>query len=370
MKYVDEDDKTGEPFSPRAGEGGVEQWLKSAVRGWMGKLSDAYRLSELSIPGTHDSGARFGGLAAECQDFTIKQQLEAGIRFFDIRCRIWHDDTHPFRFFIHHGIFYQNLSFDDVLTTFRDFLNANPTECLIINVQEEYEEHVARQHNTAEPDQKAELDGERAFLYIWKYYMNERGFLPYFYQGGDMNPTLGKMRKKIFVVRGHGAIIPSVVTSLDPSDVQMQNYYAVNWVPYDSGPSDPDNNASNVTLPAKVRLAKEFLQKTIRGDPLKWRLNYLSGSTGAAPDTVANSTNPAIYEEIGSYNHANGKKRVGVILMDFPGEKLIYRIIRTNFTFNSNTSIYTLMASSRLTGSRRFQDRINTIIAATNHMMN
>ncbi|NEE58668.1 phospholipase, partial [Streptomyces sp. SID8455] len=57
-----------------------------AVRGtqdWMGGLPDGTALQRLTIPGTHDSGARFGGPWSECQNTTIAQQLESGIRFLD-----------------------------------------------------------------------------------------------------------------------------------------------------------------------------------------------------------------------------------------------------------------------------------------------
>jgi hypothetical protein len=62
-------------------------WLKTATRDWMRSLPDSTPLSAISIPGTHDSAALHGGLAAQCQSWTIKDQLEAGIRFIDVRCR-------------------------------------------------------------------------------------------------------------------------------------------------------------------------------------------------------------------------------------------------------------------------------------------
>ncbi|MYV63501.1 phospholipase, partial [Streptomyces sp. SID4931] len=55
-----------------------------AVRGtqdWMAALPDGTALQRLTIPGTHDSGARFGGPWSECQNTTIAQQLTSGIRF-------------------------------------------------------------------------------------------------------------------------------------------------------------------------------------------------------------------------------------------------------------------------------------------------
>ena len=46
--------------------------------GWMGSLPDDTGLAELSIPGTHDSGAWRGTVRSRTQDLTITGQLDAG----------------------------------------------------------------------------------------------------------------------------------------------------------------------------------------------------------------------------------------------------------------------------------------------------
>src|SRR5690349_13075092 len=60
-----------------------------STTGWMQSLPDNYLLSQLSVPGSHDAGARFEPVSgtAKCQSLTIAEQLNAGIRFLDIRCR-------------------------------------------------------------------------------------------------------------------------------------------------------------------------------------------------------------------------------------------------------------------------------------------
>ena len=60
---------------------------------WMGDLPDSQRLTELAIPGSHDSTAtidyKFGELViadtAKTQNLTIDEQLRVGTRFLDIR---------------------------------------------------------------------------------------------------------------------------------------------------------------------------------------------------------------------------------------------------------------------------------------------
>ena len=53
---------------------------------WMSKVNDNVRLVDLSIPGTHDSGAThsIADVAGKCQDSSIEEQLKMGVRFFDL----------------------------------------------------------------------------------------------------------------------------------------------------------------------------------------------------------------------------------------------------------------------------------------------
>ncbi len=102
---------------------------------WVEGQDNTKLLSEISIPGTHDSGARYEPIAgtAKCQNLTISDQLNNGIRFLDIRCR--HIDN---AFAIHHGSIYQHLNFDDVLNACFGFMGSHPGETIIMSVKEEY----------------------------------------------------------------------------------------------------------------------------------------------------------------------------------------------------------------------------------------
>jgi 1-phosphatidylinositol phosphodiesterase len=111
--------------------------------GWMAQLADDAPLSCITIPGTHDSGARFGGVApvvdfvtalwVQCQNWTVTQQLNAGVRFLDVRCHTEPDGTLR----IHHLFIDEQLSLTDVLRECVAFLAANPTEALLMRVQRE-----------------------------------------------------------------------------------------------------------------------------------------------------------------------------------------------------------------------------------------
>ncbi|WP_268223105.1 phosphatidylinositol-specific phospholipase C [Sinomicrobium oceani] len=105
------------------------------VANWMSYLPDAVSLNNLTIPGTHDSGARHEPVSgtAKTQELSISQQLEIGVRFLDIRCRHYQD-----AFVIHHGSIYQHLNFDDVLNACKQFLQQHPDETIIMSVKQEY----------------------------------------------------------------------------------------------------------------------------------------------------------------------------------------------------------------------------------------
>ena len=101
---------------------------------WMAKLSDNAALTTLSIPGTHDSGALYEpypGLA-KAQTLTIAEQLQAGIRYFDIRCGDVED-----QFYIYHGSIDEKQSFAQVLAAMTTFLDDNPSETVIASIKEE-----------------------------------------------------------------------------------------------------------------------------------------------------------------------------------------------------------------------------------------
>ena len=110
---------------------------------WMAGLADDAPLSAITIPGTHDSGARFGGAApvvdfvtalwVQAQNWTVTQQLNAGVRFLDVRPHAEPDGTLR----IHHLFVDEQLSLTDVLRECVAFLAANPTEALLMRVQQE-----------------------------------------------------------------------------------------------------------------------------------------------------------------------------------------------------------------------------------------
>lgn len=107
---------------------------------WMKNIPDEAFLSEINIPGSHDSATRFCQFAhfSKCQSLSVFEQLCAGVRFLDLRV-----EKIGSRLYLVHGSAkcYKTdnkkdlLMLEDVLSECRSFLKANPSEVLIISIK-------------------------------------------------------------------------------------------------------------------------------------------------------------------------------------------------------------------------------------------
>ena len=98
---------------------------------WMKNLPDNVYISQLSIPGTHDSATGNGVSLAtftQCQDIPVSEQWAAGIRAFDLRPQVKDGYLN-----INHGIAATKLRFDEALYMLRDSLATHPSEFVIVH---------------------------------------------------------------------------------------------------------------------------------------------------------------------------------------------------------------------------------------------
>ena len=108
--------------------------MKFKPEKWMSRIKDDVKLSEITIPGTHNTCASKCNILAKCQNISLIEQLNAGVRFIDLRCRHMNDS-----FFLYHGIFRINYDFEhDVLAACAQFLSSNPTETIIAMLKPEH----------------------------------------------------------------------------------------------------------------------------------------------------------------------------------------------------------------------------------------
>ena len=96
---------------------------------WMSMIEDDTLLTELVIPGSHDSGTKGMNLFAETQDKTYLEQLERGFRYFDTRVMYTGGE-----FYMYHSV-KGEMKYSQVLEDVKAFLDENPTETVILDFQ-------------------------------------------------------------------------------------------------------------------------------------------------------------------------------------------------------------------------------------------
>lgn len=99
------------------------------LNSWMKNVDDETLLNEVIIPGSHDSGTYGMSYLGETQYLTIKEQLERGVRYFDLRVNKVKD-----KYKIYHSII-NGVDFDPILFDLLDFIKNNQTETLILDFQ-------------------------------------------------------------------------------------------------------------------------------------------------------------------------------------------------------------------------------------------
>ncbi|MET9419583.1 phosphatidylinositol-specific phospholipase C [Streptomyces sp. NPDC006540] len=257
-----------------------------SAQDWMAGPADSTPLQRLTIPGTHDSGARFGGLWSECQNTTIAEQLDSGIRFLDIRCRVTGGS-----FAIHHGPSYQNMMFGDVLVACRDFLAAHPSETVLMRVKQEYSE-----------------DSDATFRAIFDDYLDRRGWRPLF-RIGDGIPVLGEARGRVVLLGDNGGL-PGVRYA-DGAWFDIQD----DW---------------NALPDPKYRKIEAHFRKAVQ-QPGKLFVNYVSTSAYLPPRWNSDNLNPRVHRFIDGAE-ASGWRGLGIVPLDFPNTRagLVDSLIRHN----------------------------------------
>ncbi|MGO4701476.1 phosphatidylinositol-specific phospholipase C domain-containing protein [Dyella sp. 2RAB6] len=298
---------------------------------WMRQLPDTTRLSEMSIPGTHDSAAlKYGGDIVLTQSLTITRQLNGGVRFLDLRARHINNV-----FAMHHGPVYQGAMFGDVLGEMIDFLRRHPSETIIARLKEE--------HDPA--------GNTRSFEQTFKSYYDPNR--QWFASPGENNPSLGTLRGKILILADYSRSDRSYGRSYGGLNAQDAYSVSTNWDLY-----------------GKWEKVKSQLSKAAESRNGTIHINYLSASGGAfpyfiasgksspgthAPQLVTGRTTIGAWADswpdfprtacLGSWctieflgtngltvNYLNGKswRGLGIVAADFPGPDLIGALVRAN----------------------------------------
>ncbi|QYS98807.1 PLCXc domain-containing protein [Trichoderma simmonsii] len=109
------------------------------LHAWMKQLDDAWPLPMLSIPGTHNSPTCHTALpSVRCQSVGVPEQLQNGVRFLDIRVSVNTDND---TLALVHSVFPVSLTsikyFPDMVDDIYRFLDANPSETILMSIKRE-----------------------------------------------------------------------------------------------------------------------------------------------------------------------------------------------------------------------------------------
>jgi 1-phosphatidylinositol phosphodiesterase len=163
---------------------------KAKVEGsgdWMAELPDDMSISEIVIPGTHDSATKNSRLPffTKCQALSVREQLDAGFRYLDIRLAVDGERLKLMHGFVNcqeGGLpWSETLYLDSVLQDCYDFLREHPNETILFAVKKEYGDEPIK-----------------AFQSILHSYIIEN---PAAWAITDNIPTLGQVRGKIVLLR-------------------------------------------------------------------------------------------------------------------------------------------------------------------------
>ena len=124
--------------------------LATPISDWLGMVKDDTKVCKLSIPGTHDTMTGMGfyqpmlkyvfDMTAISQVSTLEEQMESGLRFFDIRPVVSIDTlaTDPDKkqiLRLTHGISEIDYTFEQTIDDMQAYLKAHPTEFFIAKLQ-------------------------------------------------------------------------------------------------------------------------------------------------------------------------------------------------------------------------------------------
>lgn len=307
---------------------------------WMQSIRDDVKLSELALPGTHDSATFDVSVfpivddIVQTQTLDFDAQLRYGIRVLDLRIR-----RTGGALALHHGPVYLDKMFGTALQAIQRFLEANPSETVLFRIKEEH---------------TADTNVALGLTEVFERYMQQYSAI--YLRSPASNVTLGEARGKFVVL----------------SNISQLNPYGLRYGTFDV--QDDSTLKTNWDLHEKYLKVRRHLHRAAAGSSDTFYVNYLSGSVGAFPYFVASGhassateaarlstglialgevdwypffprttcagrlctisfegTNTLARDDIKDLNGPGPLLRtVGIIMADFPGESLIANIIANN----------------------------------------
>ncbi|KAK4634481.1 1-phosphatidylinositol phosphodiesterase [Fulvia fulva] len=257
---------------------------------------------------------------------TMEQQLDAGIRYFDLRCGIVDDIAEMV-----HGAALLGLKLPEVMNTIYKWLDAHPTEAIIVQIKEDRESERSTVHFAQAIFACVSTRSER-----WR--------------TANTTPTLGELRGKIQLFRRYrgpnlwaygidvtqwqdNPSVPFTITTQNMVQLTIQDHYSF---------SDPQS------LPALVAIkggdVSGLLERASKDlDPGHWYINFTSAYEfnfyyQLTPRAIATGGHyqfrwiDGINVRLHNWLRTRvGRQHYGIVAMDFPDTDLVSELIRSNF---------------------------------------
>lgn len=322
------------------------------LHNWMAKLRNEYPLSMLSIPGTHNSPTCYKALpSVRCQAVGVREQLDNGVRFLDIRVSV-HADADDLT--LVHSAFPISLTgnkyLHDLLKECYDFLDANPTEALLVSLKREgtgrgndgdLSKHLAKRYCAGDDSRRWYTDPKI--------------------------PQLGSVRGRIVLVRrfwiddslkerhnGQGWGIDGSQWPDNCEDgtvgsglIRVQDFYEI----------DQSTNIERKTEYARAQLERAAekranLSRGGGGEPNPLFVNFLTASNffnaNCWPEKIAVKVNPSVIEYLctrhgqdakGPNRLGVGDSATGVVVTDWVGKDGDWDLIRCIVGWNARLQL-------------------------------
>lgn len=274
-------------------------------------------IKEINIPGTHDSGTQYVSTNVKhyrCQSLSIKEQLEIGVRYLDIRSYIKGKMTIPQ--IKHAGALCLKteengsencLTLSDVIKIAENFLLQHSSEAVFLQV-------------------KNEGGNDRQLVDYLSSYINNNDIHHLFWTN-DRIPLLSEIRGKIVLIRRFTYNNNDLGINLSSWDTQCgMRSHLDTYVNVDNNAYVQDRY--DIAGGEKYRLIKRAIEEAndCKKDSYGWWLINLTSCTIFNPFDVATAINQRLMEE----SLIKQGTKLGTFVMDFVNEELVKRIYSTN----------------------------------------
>ena len=324
--------------------------LSKPLTDWMDMLKDGTKVCKLSIPGTHDTMTGMGfyqpglkyvfDMTAISHVSTLEEQLNCGIRFFDIRPVVSTDSIAKKKILrLTHGISELNVTLEQTIDWLQAYLKAHPSEFFIAKLQ----------FDNGFEDQKD-------LFYLLDQVLDLPKYKGLFFENWRPDITVGEMRGKILwlsrydlrplhVIYDFPIVYcdwpdedPDVKEDLDPeaqrncrminmddesitAKLYKQDYYKT-------------TNAKRMQNKIKTVIDMMHSAREIKEDENIWVVNHCSAYTEVSPRgylTNASNLHPNVIEDLQKYEGT-----VGITPMDMSCHDYIHCVINGGTPYTSD----------------------------------